>query len=318
MKRLLAWCVLVCLLAACSPGAVSEINPTPTLQQVSEPVLGASSGTADIPFEADPAIPLCDPLVSDYCISNGSFIFQNPLGAPLNESIQKTYRYGSTDSGRREAHHGIDLTSAFGAPVFAAAGGEVIYAGADQKPIYSPYSDLYGNCIVVRHEHGLFTLYGHLSKILISPGQQVNAGDLIGEAGDSGAAIGSHLHFEVRRGGDGSDYFSTENPELWLALEHDAGGGNFGALSISLDIGLPHKVQRKLAVEYYPAGADTPSRLFSITTYPDGFEQNLEDAAISNLPPGRYRIALQDGTGFHDRWVYVEPGKLTQVHFVVK
>ncbi len=319
MQRLLAGCILVCLFSGCSPGAVTEISPTPTAGRVSEPAFGSPiSNTTDIPFEADPPIPVCDPLVSDYCISYGSFILQNPLDAPLHESIQKTYRYGSTDSGQRDPHHGIDLIGAFGASVFASADGEVIYAGADRKPVYSPYKDFYGNCIVLRHEHELYTLYGHLSKVLVSPGQQVEAGDLIGEVGDSGVAIGSHLHFEVRRGGDGSNYFSTENPELWLELQQGEDGVVFGGLSVYLDLGLSNKVQRELAVEYYLDGENTPSRSFSIMTYPGGFEHHLEDAAISNLLPGRYRIALLDKIGFQDRWFYVESGKLTQVNFVLK
>ena len=63
----------------------------------------------------------------------------------------------------------------------------------------------------------MYTLYAHLSKVDVQAGDEVKAGDLIGKVGQSGVATGSYLHFEVRKGGDGTDYFSTQNPELWLA-----------------------------------------------------------------------------------------------------
>ncbi|MBI5962023.1 MAG: M23 family metallopeptidase [Chloroflexi bacterium] len=211
------------------------------------------------------------------------------------------------------------MASELGVPVYASAGGVVVYADNDWKDSgYSPRRRYYGNSIVIRHENDLYTLYGHLSRILVSAGQKVKVGDLIGEVGHTGVAIGSHLHFEVRRGGDGRDYFSTQNPELWLALEKDRNGAALGAMVIFLDIGMPHKVQRNLVVEYFPVDAETPLRFIPITTYPNGFEHNTEDAALSNLSPGRYRITFNDSAGVRHRWVYIESGKLTQVNFIVK
>jgi murein DD-endopeptidase MepM/ murein hydrolase activator NlpD len=56
----------------------------------------------------------------------------------------------------------------------------------------------YGNCTVVDHGNGLATLYGHQSQLLVTSGQQVHRGDLIGLVGHTGFATGPHLHFEVR------------------------------------------------------------------------------------------------------------------------
>jgi len=56
----------------------------------------------------------------------------------------------------------------------------------------------YGYFVVVRHENGLETLYGHLSKILVTPNQDVKAGDVIGLGGNTGRSTGPHLHFEMR------------------------------------------------------------------------------------------------------------------------
>ncbi len=90
------------------------------------------------------------------------------------------------------AHSGIDLSAPIGAPVFAADGGRVIFAG------WSNWG--YGNSIVLAHGTYL-TLYGHLSRINVSCGQNVGKGALIGAVGNTGVSSGPHLHFEVRPGG---------------------------------------------------------------------------------------------------------------------
>ncbi len=56
----------------------------------------------------------------------------------------------------------------------------------------------YGYFVMVNHSDGYATLYGHLSKLLVSNGQKVNKGDVIGQIGNTGDSYGSHLHFEVR------------------------------------------------------------------------------------------------------------------------
>ena len=59
----------------------------------------------------------------------------------------------------------------------------------------------YGNKVMINHGNGVVTLYGHMSAVLCSVGQYVNAGDAIGRCGASGNATGPHLHFEVRING---------------------------------------------------------------------------------------------------------------------
>jgi len=92
--------------------------------------------------------------------------------------------------GRR--HEGIDLPAPIGTPVFAAADGQVVYAGHGVRG--------YGNLIVIKHAGDLLTVYAHNSALLVSQGQPVRAGDRIARVGQSGHATGPHLHFEVRRG----------------------------------------------------------------------------------------------------------------------
>jgi murein DD-endopeptidase MepM/ murein hydrolase activator NlpD len=89
-------------------------------------------------------------------------------------------------------HEGIDLPAPVGTPVFAAADGRVVYAGAGIRG--------YGNLIVLKHAGDLLTAYAHNSVLLVSQGQSVRSGDRIALVGQSGHATGPHLHFEVRRG----------------------------------------------------------------------------------------------------------------------
>ena len=89
--------------------------------------------------------------------------------------------------GRR--HQGVDLPLRTGEPV---------YAAFDGKVRISAYTGGYGNLIVLRHENGLETFYGHLSQSHVQPGDWVHAGQVIGDGGSTGRSTGPHLHFETR------------------------------------------------------------------------------------------------------------------------
>ncbi len=90
---------------------------------------------------------------------------------------------------RNRRHQGVDLPLPTGTPINVAFDGRVRY---------SAYVRGYGNLVIVRHENGLETFYGHLSKRLSEPGQWVKAGDVIGLGGSTGRSSGPHLHFETR------------------------------------------------------------------------------------------------------------------------
>ncbi len=89
----------------------------------------------------------------------------------------------------RRRHQGVDLPLKTGTPVYAAFSGKVRM---------SKYYSGYGNLVVIRHENGLETFYGHLSKREVSVGDWVEAGDEIGLGGSTGRSTGAHLHFETR------------------------------------------------------------------------------------------------------------------------
>lgn len=89
-------------------------------------------------------------------------------------------------------HTGIDLRGSTGTPVRAAGAGEVILAGPRGG---------YGNTVVIGHGGNLATLNAHLSSVLVSPGQTVRPGQVVGLVGSTGMSTGPHLHFEVRISG---------------------------------------------------------------------------------------------------------------------
>jgi len=89
-------------------------------------------------------------------------------------------------------HQGLDISTDKGQPVFATADGIVVSAS---------YTGDYGNLIVLKHNFGLATRYGHLSAFAVKPGATVRRGDIIGYVGSTGRSTGSHLHYEILANG---------------------------------------------------------------------------------------------------------------------
>jgi len=112
---------------------------------------------------------------------------------PANGPITSGYGYRTHPVlGYRRLHTGLDIGAGAGSPVFAAADGEVYYAS---------WRGGYGRCIILLHGGEISTLYGHLSRIEVFPGETVRRGQQIGAVGSTGLSTGPHLHFEVRRNG---------------------------------------------------------------------------------------------------------------------
>ncbi|MFM7022775.1 MAG: peptidoglycan DD-metalloendopeptidase family protein [Flavobacteriales bacterium] len=103
---------------------------------------------------------------------------------PVNGII--TSLYGYRDG---KMHNGIDIALNTGDPVVSAFRGMVRVA--------KRYGS-FGNVVVIRHYNGFETVYAHLSKILVKPGDMVDPGQLIGKGGNTGRSRGAHLHFEMR------------------------------------------------------------------------------------------------------------------------
>jgi murein DD-endopeptidase MepM/ murein hydrolase activator NlpD len=316
MRRILGLFLLL-LLSACSNVGISKIPIAVNTQVIPTNTSLASTSHPTITITPTAKTP-CDPFSADYCIADGHFIFQRPIHPPANDLVDETYLYGSTADGRREPHHGVEFPNQSGTPVYAAADGSVSFAGPDEEAVYCPWPKFYGNLIVLQHKDGLFTLYAHLSKIDVEAGQMVKAGTQIGEVGRTGVAIGSHLHFEVRRG-NVRDYFATQDPQLWLIPAKDTNGRPFGTLMVSV-LDENHKLVKyaKYTIRSSPAQSQKDVKSYYGTTYSADMLNGDENAVLGELPAGHYRIAIERNGKVYERRVEVESGKLTQVVFIVK
>lgn len=223
------------------------------------------------------------------------------------------YPYGTTANGRYFLHHGVDIENPSGTPVLAVASGTVIVAGSDQVEVYGLKPDFYGQLVVVQldgefHEQPVFVLYGHLSRITARVGQRVTAGDVLGEVGMTGVAIGPHLHFEVRVGAN--TYADTRNPELWL--KPLAGHGTIaGQLLDAQGNPIPEAL-----INFHRA--EEPDRRWRETwTYasdevnPD--EEWSENFVMGDVPAGSYVLKTRIGGRLYAQEVTVEAGRTSLV-----
>jgi hypothetical protein len=132
-----------------------------------------------------------------------SFFFVPFYRFPLQHAVV-TSDFGMRKSpftGKSTYHAGIDLAAPAGSPVYACTAGTVIETA---------YSEIYGNYILIRHDDGRESLYGHLSKVKSRLYEKVKSGTLIGYVGSTGLSTGPHLHFEVREHG------KAKNPALFI------------------------------------------------------------------------------------------------------
>lgn len=120
---------------------------------------------------------------------SGHGIFQVPVDAPITSVFGPRMHPIFRDV---RMHDGIDFGVSAGVPIRAAGSGKVVWAGPRGG---------YGNAVIIDHGNTLATLYAHQSRIAVSPGDQVNKGDVIGYVGSTGFSTGPHLHFEVRKSG---------------------------------------------------------------------------------------------------------------------
>jgi len=116
-----------------------------------------------------------------------------PSGSPIKYggiTSKFGYRHHPTLK-RREFHRGSDMKAKMKTKVYATADGIVEFAGYHKKSGY-------GRLVILKHNYGFKTLYGHLNKVVIKSGTFVKKGDLIAKTGNSGMSNGPHLHYEVQ------------------------------------------------------------------------------------------------------------------------
>lgn len=126
---------------------------------------------------------------------NGVFFSVKPVIGNI------TSRYGAVESIRDHAHGGLDIAAPYGTNIKAAADGVISHAG---------WMGGYGNLIIIDHDNGVQSYYGHCSKLYKTVGEKVSAGDIIAAVGSTGQSTGNHLHFEIRYNG------SRVNPQKYI------------------------------------------------------------------------------------------------------
>lgn len=140
-------------------------------------------------------IPAIRPLKNMYSVTSGFGRRYHP--------VLKTLR----------SHTGIDIAAPKGTPIYATADGVV----SGENP-----GSGYGICVIISHGYSYKTLYAHMSKKAVKPGQRVKRGQLIGYVGSSGMSTGSHLHYEVIKGGQPVNpvyyFYSDITPEEYNAI----------------------------------------------------------------------------------------------------
>jgi murein DD-endopeptidase MepM/ murein hydrolase activator NlpD len=160
---------------------------------IHHPIAEVSAGTprldsqvvAQTSVEVDGSLPLR----ADH-VAAAPLAFSGPAGREL--VVRFTWpAHGVLTQAFSAVHPGIDIANDVGTPEYAAAAGKVIWAG---------WGD-YGIFVQIDHGNGFQTVYGHMSQVLVTDGQMVSQGQLIGLMGATGRATGPHVHFEIRYNG---------------------------------------------------------------------------------------------------------------------
>jgi murein DD-endopeptidase MepM/ murein hydrolase activator NlpD len=235
-------------------------------------------------------------------------------------SPDRFYPYGSTEQGKYAVHHGVEFVRPAGTPVLAVADGTVVVAGSDQQETWGPRPDYYGQLVVLQvgqpyHGASVYVLYGHLQAVGVRLGQRVHRGQQIGLVGSSGAALGPHLHLEVRVGRNAFSH--TRNPELWF--EPLPGHG-----TIVGRVELDGQLVPGTLVTVRPA--ERPNRFWrDAWTYVDASLEQLqsddvwgENWALGDVPAGDYVVQTRVRGHLYTRKVRAEESQVSFVAIAVR
>lgn len=128
-----------------------------------------------------------------------AFFLDTSFRFPLDTRIISS-DYGFRDSpvyGIWKFHKGIDFAAHLGDKVYACKQG-IVY-------LVIKNDNIFGNYVILAHKNGMTSVYAHLSKSFVTKGQYLKSGDILGEVGQTGAATGPHLHFEIRQNGESTN-----------------------------------------------------------------------------------------------------------------
>lgn len=225
-----------------TPTGTATETPSPAQTLTPVPTLTATPSLTAVPTQTPTPTPTQSPtfgptprptiVLSNFPVppvafgGEPHFFLNRPIGAGGNVFVFSSYRYGDINVSF-ETHHGVDFGNPLGTSLVAVAPGTVYYAGNDLAQVFGSHLNFYGNLVVLQlaqawRGHTVYALYGHMDTVHVQTGQKVNTGDALGTVGQTGVAYGPHLHLEVRLDHP-QDYWSTENPELWLTPAGGAG-----------------------------------------------------------------------------------------------
>jgi murein DD-endopeptidase MepM/ murein hydrolase activator NlpD len=340
--------ILLALLAACAQGANPDPKDTPGEDLAS--AASTPTISADLPIEAeedlsavlgerataflpDPSgeaplrftlptpgqapISLWRPPLYDtpWALGpNDHFYFSRPIAADVVNWPVADYRYGGIFFSSEIVHTGIDIPAKLHTPVQAAGSGKVVWAGYGLYYGQNDPNDPYGLAVTIRHDFGfngqyIYTVYAHMDRIDVVTGEQVETGQPVGIIGTTGLTTGPHLHFEVRM--ERNSYFTTYNPELWLAPPQGWGVlvGRVLNTNNSL-LGRQDVVVRSF----------TSPRRWVVRSYGNQavnsdpyFKENL---VLNDLPAGDYEIAIDYLDRTHKQRITISPGAVTYFTFL--
>lgn len=228
--------------------------------------------------------------IPDYTEIEDHFWFTRPFTDDYQTWGSYYYPYGTNAGGQYFWHRGIDVQNPQSTTIIAVDDGTVTHAGPDDRILLGPWPDFYGQAVIIKHNRTwqgqpVYTLYGHVSRVLVQNGQQVKRGDPIAEVGQLGVALGPHLHLEVRLGA--GTYEDTRNPDLWVIPDP-----GFGAISGRVVDYQNYFVPQQLVTLHL---ANSPSKFWRQTfTYPDNVvssdDQYVETFTFSDVPAGSYLL----------------------------
>ncbi len=242
------------------------------------------------------------------------FYFIRPIAVNEVNWPLADYRYGDFFPGRDIIHTGIDIDAPLGSPVLAVGPGRVIWAGYGFSQGIEDLNDPYGQAVAIKHDFGyngrqLTTVYGHLDRVDVVPGQRVQAGDVIGAVGNTGHSTGPHLHLEVRIE-DTKRFFSTRNPELWLAPP--VGWGVLAGRAFKTD-GNPI-IGQVITAKNIETGKRYSARTYagSVVVSDDYYRENF---VIADLPSGQYEVTIDYEENRYTTLVEIHPGAISFLVF---
>lgn len=183
-----------------SLASILKSTATPTLSVSRGLAAGATqlaASTAQVQAEAQ-ATEKNLVILQDAASKYNTLLAETPSIWPLYGLITSPYGWRANPFGGSgsEFHNGVDIAAPYGTAIRATADGKVEQAGWDGS---------YGICVTLYHRDGIETMYGHMSRTIVSAGQTVKKGQVIGYEGETGRATGPHVHYQVNVNGSSVD-----------------------------------------------------------------------------------------------------------------